>query len=428
MQESRGLRKTYGLLAGLDIGTEKICCTVGGLEYEFHEKDSSWEPKFSVLGFGQSASKGVSYQGITNAEALEDTIMHVVYTAEESAQKNIKEVYVNVPTNLIKTHKIQVNLSLSGQTPIQSVHLRKLFSISRRIPEAESQHIVHLWPLSYTLDDIEGIIDPIGLIGKELSAVCYLVTTSKTYATNITNCIGRCNLNVVGFVTDMYADGLACLVDDEADLGATLIDIGGKITQIACFVRGNLVWMDYVPLGGFHITADLARVLATPISQAERMKILYGSLLESNRDSSEQVPFSQLVDKHSPVVEHVPRKIILEIIKARVDDLFDNILASVQKMPPGVDRVVLQKVVFTGGTSCLHGFAEFAEAKLGTNVRVISSHDIIGVGNLLHSPSFSTCAGLLHYAVQDHIGSNRRNDKKPLNFWQKISLWLNDHI
>jgi cell division protein FtsA len=419
--------KTYGLFAGLDIGTEKIYCTVGGLSYE--QKDggeSSWD--VSMLGFGQHAAKGTSLQGITNIDFLEDAILNAVYAAEEAAKRNIKEVYVNIPANLVKACTVQTEISISGQTSVQSMHLRKLFSLSKNFQIPDSQHVIHMWPLAYKLDDISNIRDPIGMVGQTLSALCYIVTAPKSYIANITQCVGRCNLDIAGFVSDTYADGLSCLVEDEAELGALLIDIGGRVTQIACFIHGNLVWMSYIPLGGFHITSDLARVLATTIPQAERIKMLYGSLSDSTHDSAEQVSFSQLASKYASTIEYVPRGTVLEIIKARLDDIFDGVVETIGHMPANIDRVALQKVIFTGGACGFHGFAEFAEKKLGVNVRVASQNGILGVERVLNSLTLSTSAGLLHYAANEYMGNSERTDKKPLNFWQKISLWLSEHV
>jgi cell division protein FtsA len=482
------------LLAGLDIGTEKICCAIGGLSYElpgdsavsaadgdpsveydayaeqqvthwvidpslplnsaqaapllfdeYSASDSSaYAPlqresiqdtaqtqnsspwKIELLGFGQHASCGVGPNGITNIDLLEGAVLSAVYAAEETAKKNIKDVYINVPVNLIKTYKVQTSISLSGQNPVQTAHMRKLFSLSKSLQVPPSQHIIHIWPLSYKLDDMDHIADPVGMIGKDLSALCYIVTAPKSYITNVTRCVGKCNLDVAGFVADVYADGLACLADDEAELGATLVNIGGKVTQIACFSHGNLVWMDSAAIGGFHITSDLARILSTTIPQAERMKTLYGGLLESSKKSFEQVPFSQIANKNSPSIEYVPRSLVLDVIKARLDDIFDWIIAVTRKIPANIDKAVLQKVVFTGGSCGFHGLTEFAEQRLGVNVRVSPQNGILGVDRILNSTAISTCSGLLHYAASEYIGE--KNDKKPLNFWQKMSLWLNEHL
>jgi cell division protein FtsA len=412
--------KLYGAFAGLDVGTEKVSCAVGSLQYN---EDSATVPQVCLSGFGQRASRGVNLSGISDIDALEDAIMNAVYAAEESAKKNIKEVYVNVPTSLLRTRKVVTHLSLSGQTPIQPTHIRKLFNLSKNVSaENGDQYIIHVWPLSYTLDDMPNIQDPTGMIGEELSATCHVVMTSKSYVKNLTHCIGRCNIDVAGFVADSYAAGLACLINDEAELGATLIDIGGKITQIACFYAGNLVWFGSVPVGGGHITSDIARGLSTTLSQAERIKTLYGSFEDNT--SAEQVPITQ-VGKTGPNVDYVSRQVIFEIMKARMDDIFDSVTENLCNASKEVNPVVFQKILLTGGACHAQGLVELATARFGTNVRLAPQSGMLGQNSVLQSLTFSTCAGLLYYAVQDYTGRTSVRDKKPIRFWQRVSLWLN---
>lgn len=423
--------KIYGIFAGLDIGTEKVSCAIGSLKYDFNNKDENLPkvPHIFLSGFGQRASRGINIYGISDLDALEDSILNAVYAAEELAQKNIKEVYVNIPTHLVQTRKIVTKLSLSGQTPIQSFHLRKLFNTSKNIPINDSQYIIHIWPLSYQLDDITNIQDPTGMIGKDLSAICYVVITSKSYIQNITHCIGRCNLDIAGFIVDSYAAGLACLVNDEAELGATLIDIGGKSTQIACFYAGKLIWLESIPIGGFHITSDLARGLSMTLSQAERIKTLYGSLVLDSQNSAEQVPITQMGMQSGPNIEYVSRGIIFEIIKARVDEIFENIISCSKKVPTEVIDVVFQKILLTGGACHLPGLVDLAEEKFNAKVRLAFQAGVEGQDSILKSLTFSTCAGLLCYASQDYTGHPiAAYDKKPLNFWQRLSLWFNEHV
>jgi cell division protein FtsA len=401
--------KMYGTFAGLDVGTEKVSCAIGRLKYD----DESAAPQIQLAGFGQHASRGVNLSGISDLEALENAILNAVYAAEEVAKKNIKEVYVNIPASLIQTRKVVTTLSLSGQTQIQSGHIRKLLHLSRDVQT--DQNIIHVWPLSYTLDNMKHIKDPTGMIGKELSAECHVIIANKSYIKNITHCIGLCNLDIAGFVADPYAAGLACLTDDEAELGTTLVDIGGQSTKVACFYGGDFVWLGSIPFGGSHITSDLARGLSTTLSQAERIKALYGSLEDNN--SAEQVPVTQM-GQTGPNVNYVSRQVICDIIKARVDHIFDGIVRHISKA--SVNPVVFQKILFTGGSCQIQGFLELANSVFDVNLRLATQAGITGSNSILQSLSFSTCAGLLHYAVQDYTGRTR--DKKTLNFWQKLAV------
>jgi cell division protein FtsA len=407
----------YGTFAGLDVGTEKVSCAIGRLKYD----EESVSPQILLAGFGQRASRGINLSGISDLEALEDTILNAVYAAEEVAQRNIKDVYVNIPASLIQTHKVVTSLSLSGQTPIQPGHIRKLLNLSRNVQVHDNQYIIHVWPLSYTLDEMTNIKDPTGMIGRELSALCHVVIASKSYIKNLTHCIGRCNLDVAGFVADSYAIGLACLTNDEAELGATIVDIGGKSTQIACFNHGDMVGLWHVSMGGYHITSDLARGLSTTLSQAERMKSLYGSLALEDQNSAEQVPITQ-VGQAGPNVNYVPKQVIYDIIRARIDSIFDHVLMHLANASKEINPVIFQKILLTGGACQMQGILELANARLDANVRLAPQSGISGQNSVLQALSFSTCAGLLHYAVQDQTGQVR--DNRSGNFWQRLWGWL----
>lgn len=423
--------KTLGSFAGLDIGTEKVSCGLGSVVVGSHDEDGrgETEPKVSLLGFAQRASRGLSLSGISDLEALEGAILDAVNAAEEASQQNISEIYVSVPAYLLRTKETVTEVQLSGQTPIQPVHLRKLFRLSKNIAVDEDQYVIHIWPLSYQLDGLTNIQDPTGMVGKKLSAVCHVVSAPKAYIHNLSTCIGRCHLDIAGFVADPYAAGLACLDSDEAELGATLIDIGGRATQIACFFGGKLVWMTSLPLGGSHITSDLARGLSTTLAQAERIKNLYGTLVVENKISAEQVPVTQVGAKMGPNVTYVARRDISHIIKARVEEIFDGILKRLAKVPSNVPPVVFQKVLLTGGSCQFPGMVDLATQRLKTNVRLATQTEVGGQDRILSSLTFPTCAGLLCCALQDYTGRSLMDrNKKPLTFWQRLVLWLNEHV
>lgn len=447
--------RTYGMFAALDIGTEKVSCSIGSLcsSSRPHEGDfvpfglsqskgrrnagdlgnlpaSSVAPTIALLGFGQRASKGVTAHGISDFEALQDALLNAIYAAEEMAKQNIKEVFLNIPTSWVKTQRIVTKLSLSSPAPIQAIHLRKLFQTARNRTLEGDPYIVHLWPLSYRLDDLDGIQDPTGMIGKDLSAVCLVVTASRTSIQNLSHCVGQCNLDVAGVVVDSYAEGLACLAPDEAELGATLVDIGGHLTQIACFYEGKLIGLDAIPIGGAHITSDLARGLSTTRPQAERIKALYGSLDVGRSRSDELVPITPMGTQVGPNVAYISRERIALITRARVDEIFDKVDEALRSMPPEVNRIAFQKILLTGGACPLPGLLEVAQQRWPTlRVRLAYPGGIEGPETTVRSLAFSTAAGLLCCAAQDYQGSpTTAYNAKPLGFFQRISLWLSDYL
>lgn len=442
--------RAYGMFAALDIGTEKVSCAIGSLRppsqaggndfipfgLSLNQKRSadvptgSTLPAITLLGFGQRASKGVTAHGISDLEALQDALSNAIYTAEDMAKQNIKEVYVNIPASWVKTQRIVTKLSLSSPAPIQSVHLRKLFHTAKSRTLEGDPYVVHLWPLSYQLDDLDGIHEPAGMIGKDLSATCLVVAASRTTVQNLSHCIGQCALDVAGVVVDPYAGGLACLARDEAELGATVVDIGGKLTQIACFHERHLTGLDVTSLGGVHITSDLARGLSTSLPQAERIKTLYGSLELGRARSDELVPITPMGTQVGPNVTYISRERIAMIIRARVDEILDKIDETLRQMPPEVNRIAFQKILLTGGACQLPGLLEVAQARWpASRVRLGPPGGIDGLEGIAHSLAFSTAAGLLCYAAQDYQGHPMAAyDSRPLGFFQRFSLWLSEHV
>lgn len=443
--------EAYGTFAVLDLGTEKVSCSIGSFQPVSPKGDKTFLPlglsfgrggghelphnassvsSMTLLGFGQRASKGVTPHGICDLEALRDTLLNAISSAEEMAQQNIKEVYVSIPASWVKMQRIVTKLSLPSPSPIQSIHLRKLFYTAQTHTLEGHPCLIHLWPLSYRLDDLEGIHDPTGMIGKTLSATCLVVTASRTTVQNLSHCIGQCALDIAGMVVDPYAAGLACLAPDEAELGATLIDVGGFLTQIACFYEGKVAKLDTVPLGGAHITSDLARGLSTNRAQAERIKVLYGSLAIGRTRSDELVPMTPMGTQIGPNVAYVSRERIEMIMRARVNEILDKVDMALQRMSQEVNPAAFQKILLTGGACQLPGWLEVAQERWPASyVRLAYPGGVNGPENVIRSLGFSTAAGLLCCAAQAYQGHPMTAyDSKPLGFFQRFWLWLSEYL
>ena len=172
--------------------------------------------------------------------------------------------------------------------------------------------------------------------------------------------VGRCHLDIDALVVSPYAAGLACLVEDEIDLGVTVIDMGGGTTTIGVFFDGNLVFADCVPVGGGHVTNDIARGLSTPLAHAERMKTLYGSAIASTRDEREMIAVPQIGEEEDGQVNHVPKSLLVGIIAPRLEETFELVRNRLEAS--GFDKVAGRRVVLTGGACQLHGVRELAGA------------------------------------------------------------------
>ncbi|MBP9753324.1 MAG: cell division protein FtsA [Proteobacteria bacterium] len=419
-------KQQSSILAAIDIGSSKICCAIAKKD-DFVEEGSESFPVIRILGFGQQASRGIKNGAIVDLEALEDSVLNAIHTAEQSAGTNIEDVYVNIPTNLVKIHRINATINISGKT-VDDHHIKKILNLSRDHNIQSNEQIIHVIPQSYTLDSTKGIIDPRGMVGEQLMAHILVLTAPVGLIRNLSTCLGRCHLDIESFVVSGYALALSTLVEDEKTLGATVIDIGGATTTMTSFLDGKLVDVITLPLGGNHITNDIARILATPIFQAERLKNLYGTLLQALEDERETIVIPQLGEQYNTVQNNTVSKFYLsEIIRCRMEEIFEYLFKYMKASK--IDPVVYQRIIITGGSSQLSGTREFATDLLGGQVRIGTPINTVGSTELVQTPVFSTCAGLLRFAsdakknqTQTKISTQKEG---PL---QKITHWIRENF
>lgn len=425
---SRAKRKTppkTGFLAALDIGATKVCCAIARLN-ENVPVDEKNPVDFRIIGVGYQHSRGMRGSHIIDIESLEDSILNALHTAEQQAMRNVSSVYVNLPAGITKSHIIRNTLELSN-TPANESHLKRLLTLGRGHSFGNDRQLIHLIPLSYELDGVRGIRDPRGMLGQKLTAILHVMTAPQGLINNLMACIGRCHLDIKAFVSSPYAAGLATLVEDELELGVTVIDMGGGHTTIASFLEGSPVFIASVPVGGALITQDIARGLSTPIVQAERLKTLYGSVLSSTAEERENIMVAQIGESGSSHASQVPKSMLSMIIRSRVEEIFELVQRKLQDS--GVDPIVFQRIVLTGGACQIQGMREMAVQIMKRPVRIGTPNGITGGGEVTSNPSFATCAGLLSYSMQDYTSQNT----SVLNistggFWNKMSHWFRQNF
>ena len=216
---------------------------------------------------------------------------------------------------------------------------------------------------------------------------------------------GAAHLELEALVVSPYAAGLSCLVEDEVGLGVTVIDMGGGTTTIGVFFDGNLVFADSVPVGGGHVTNDIARGLSTPIAHAERMKTLFGSAISASTDEREMIAVPQIGEEEEGHVNHVPKSLLVGIIAPRIEETFELVRDRLEES--GFDKLAGRRVVLTGGACQLHGVRELAALILDKQVRIGRPMRVAGLAEATQGPAFSPTAGLLHFAMSERAESPR---------------------
>lgn len=377
-----------GLVGVVDVGSSKVCCVIAK-----PETDGS----LRVVGYGHQASFGIRAGAVANMDAAESAIGAAVQSAEAMAGETLRSVTVNLSGGQPSSATIAVQVSTGG-LPIGDPALRKI-ALQCKTALSELDGVpLHIIPTGYSLDGSRGIKDPRGMIGSQLDVQLHAITVNQAALRNLVTCIERTHLEIDRVVLSPLAAGRACLLPDEAELGVTLIDMGGGTTTIGVFSEGDMVFADAIPMGGIHVTNDIARGLITPTAYAERIKTLYGHAMTTTTDKHEQIDVPQLGEHEQAVVTQMPRSLLIGIIQPRIEEILEMVRARLEHS--GFGKTGGRRVVLTGGASQMPGTRELAQQILEKQVRIGRPPQVPGLPETLTAPEFSVVMGLLFYATQ----------------------------
>lgn len=412
------IRPRGSVIAALDIGTTKICCFIARVEDD--------EPR--VLGIGHQISRGLRNGAIIDLEASGNSILNAVHAAEEMAGETISRVIANLSGGFSASRIIRTEVGVAGRE-ITDADMRRALETGYLLREPGDRQVIHSVPVGFSVDDSRGIRDPRGMLGARLGVNMHVVTASAAAVRNHTSAIGRSHLEIEALVVSPYAAGLSCLVEDEIGLGVTVIDMGGGTTTIGVFFDGNLIFADYVPVGGGHVTNDIARGLSTPIAHAERLKTLFGSAIPASTDEREMIAVPQIGEEDEGHVNHVPKSLLVGIIAPRIEETFELVRNRLEAS--GFDKVAGRRVVLTGGACQLHGAREFAGLILDKQVRIGRPQRVVGLAEATGGPAFATTAGLLHFALSERAevsGMRRSAVGPPASVFGRLGYWLRQNF
>ncbi|MBV8095421.1 MAG: cell division protein FtsA [Acetobacteraceae bacterium] len=382
-QRGRGQRSApFGVV---DIGTTKIACLIGRTESD---------GTLRVLGFGWHKGRGIRGGCIVDLEEAERAIRAAVGQAEDMADTRLRSVTINLSCGQPESRLFNVQWPVGGRA-VEEQDIKRVVYESRGRAISDGRETIHALPLVFCVDDTQGIADPRGLHCTTLSARIHVIDAAATALRSLGACIARCDLDIAELVSAPLAAGLATLVPDERELGAIVIDMGGGTTGFAVFAEGQMLHTAQLPLGGAHVTNDIARVLSTPIPHAERLKTLYGNIHAAPEDERELLPVP-LVGEEDHHFAKVPRSMIVNIIRPRLEETFELIRDRIQAS--GLSSAAGSRVVLTGGACQLSGCRELAVRILGRQVRLGRPHSLRGMPDSATGYAFATAAGLLCWA------------------------------
>jgi cell division protein FtsA len=422
-----------GLIAALDIGSSKTCCLIaqvrhhGGLE---------------VVGIGHQASRGVRAGMITDLKACEMAVSHAVESAEAMAAPHlagqpIRSVVLSVPGTQALSHHLDVEQRVAGHE-ISDRDVQSALSHARGVPAHGRDELMHVIPASFAVDGQKGIAEPRGMRGSNLKVGITAITALSAATRNLGAVASQNQLSVDAFCAAPYASGLAALVEDERDLGCTVIDMGGGTTSIAVFAEGRLVYASAVPIGGQHVTSDIAKGLTTSLADAERIKTLYGSAQGSpGLDDAALIHVPPVGEEERFQPHHVSRSELTGIIQPRIEETFELVRARL--VDSGIGHRLGRRVVLTGGASQLPGLTDVGQLILEKQIRLGRPQRLRGLAEATGGPAFSAVAGLLLYAAEHENEIPQRPRATALPFglslpssmsgvWvQKVTHWLKEN-
>jgi len=412
------LRPRGGVVAAVDIGSTKVCCFIARLDGD--------NPR--VVGIGHQISRGVRSGIIVDIEAASGSILTAVHAAEQMAGEEISEVVVNLSGGFGASRLVKAEIPMNGRE-ISDGDMRRVLELGYRLKEPADRAVIHSVPVGFSIDGSRGIRDPRGMFAQKLAVNMNIVTAAAAGLRNLANCIGRCHLEIAALVVSPYAAGLAALVEDESELGVTVVDMGGGTTTIAVFFDGNLVFTDSVPVGGTHVTNDIARGLSTPIAHAERMKTLHGNAIASAADEREMISVPQVGEDDDGQANHVPKSLLVGIIAPRLEETFELVRDRLESS--GFDKIVGRRIVLTGGACQLPGTRELAALILDKQIRVGRPLRIAGLAEATGGPAFATSAGLVHFALSERAELPRHGralTEEPDGLFGRVGHWIREYF
>ena len=388
----------------LDVGSSKICCMIAKLRPKeggsvLRERSHTVE----VIGFGHQRSRGLKSGVVVDMDQAENAIRLAIDSAERSAGVTVDSLILSVNVGRIGSDTFSSSITLGGRE-VEKADIDAVLAAGYEHANAENRLTMHAMPIGFTLDNEHGIYDPRSMTGRELGVDMHVVSGDEAPLRNLENCINRSHLSVQAMVAAPYASGLSVLVEDEARMGCACIDMGGGTTSVSIFLGGRLVFADSVAVGGGHVTMDLARVLSTPVADAERLKVLHGKANAGQMDESEIVSVPPIGGDPHAMPFQISVDKVSQIIRPRVEETFEFIRDRINRS--GFAGAVGKRIVLTGGASQLSGVSEVATRILGGNIRLGRPLGVGGLPKTAKGPAFASAAGLLIYpqiASQEYV-------------------------
>jgi len=388
MAQARG----DNLITVLDIGSSKVCALIA---------QAPENGELTVLGTGQRESRGVKRGYIADMVRTEGAVREAVEQAERIAGTNIEDVWVSFSAGGLVSKLASVEVDLGGHR-IEQQDIDELLAAGRNSIDPDGRMVLHAQPALYTLDGLTGVKTPLGLHADRLGVDIHVVAAEASPVRNLDLCVRSAMLEVKSIVAAPIATGMACLSDEERELGVALVEFGGGTTNVSLFAGGMLVGLETIPIGANDITDAIASAFGTRRSQAERLKTFYGSATASPRDNHEMIDVAPMAgEDEGAEPTRITRAQLITVIRQQLEQWMNEVATALKKL--GFAGPVGRQVVLTGGGAELKGIADYAQGVLGRSVRIGRPRGLPGLPEAHSGPAFATLAGLATYVASTPV-------------------------
>jgi cell division protein FtsA len=406
------MAKRFPTLAACDFGSSKISILICEMTPEGLE----------VVGFGQADSTGIRKGMIVNIESTVAGLQEALNQA-----KNIGNFEIDYLVGSVTGPHIQA-ISSHGMVPIKDQEVRD-FDIQKAVEAASAvtipleREVIQCVPQEYIIDGQDGIHEPLGMYGKRLEVNLQIITGSITPLENNRRCLNKVGLQASQFISSALASSRAVLVPEEKDAGVCLVDIGAATTDIAVYQDRALKWIRSLPIGGMHLTNDLAVGLKTTLNEAQKLKHQYGCVFNTDLEAEIEIP--GLAGNEPRVIE---RRLLATILQPRIDEIL--LLAQAELAKEGIDEALPSGIVLTGGTAHLNGIMEAAERVFRLPVRIGNPGGLGGLSDMVSRPAYSTLVGLIQLGFEQsdelQYYSGLYETRGIKRFHTQFSRWVRD--
>ena len=416
------------IVAALDIGTSKVVCVIARLRPQSpQEVLRRRSHAIDIIGIGHCEARGMKSGAVVNLAEAEEAVRHAVDLAEREASVQLESVVVAVSSGRLTSELYAATINVAG--PAVAAHdVARVLTAGGHHSVRPGSAVLHSLPIGYALDGVRGIGEPRGMLGQQFGVDMHAVTADVAAVRNLMFTVERCHLAVETMVAAPYVAGLSVLADDEADLGAALIDMGAGTTTAAVFSGGRFIHADGFALGGHHVTMDLARGLNARVADAERIKTFYGSVLAGGSDERDMITVPPVGEDDREPPQFVSRASLVRIIKPRVEEILEMVRDRLAASPFAAEPRA--RVVLTGGASQLTGLPDLAARILNRPVRIGRPLGIAGLPDAAKGPAFAVAAGLLVYPQAAHLEHFEPRRTRHLmtgtGYIAKVGRWLKE--